>query len=45
MVTSLTAFAVRSVFLRDSMFILLLHREGLSIPGNNYAAEENLVDK
>jgi CIC family chloride channel protein len=45
MVTSLTAFAVHSVFLGASMFILLLHREGLSIPENNYAAAENLVDK
>ena len=45
MVTALTAFAVRRVFLQDSIYTLPLHREGLAILENHYIVEEKLNDK
>ncbi|AEM49218.1 Cl- channel voltage-gated family protein [Acidithiobacillus ferrivorans SS3] len=45
MVTALTAFAVRRVFLQDSIYTLPLHREGLPVPENHYIVEEKMDDK
>jgi H+/Cl- antiporter ClcA len=45
MVTALTAFAVRRAFLRDSIYTLPLHREGLLIPENYYVVEESMAEK
>ena len=40
-----TAFAVRRVFLQDSLYTLPLHREGLSVLGNHYIVEEKVDDE
>ena len=45
MVTALTAFAVRRVFLQDSIYTLPLHREGLPVPENHYIVEEKMDGK